>query len=65
LQPITAMDPVWEAYVFNPCYSEEVANGLGITGEDTRRFAAWSPAWCETATVDTQAPGLTAWKRDW
>jgi hypothetical protein len=33
------MDPVREAYVFNQCYSEEMASGLGITGEDTRRFA--------------------------
>lgn len=58
VQPITAKDPVWEAYVFNQCYSEEMANGLGITSKDTHRFAAWAAAWYETST---QAGYADAW----
>jgi hypothetical protein len=62
LDPITSMNPLWEAYVMTQCYAGDFLYGLGITETDTNRFFAYAAAWDEEsydhAFADAWADGL-------
>lgn len=52
LEPISDKAPLWDAYVFNQCYAEDMALGLGITSGDANRFATWAATWDQTSISD-------------